>query len=340
MVEKSDPTEFVKLSTDDKLVVLLNCFHKLDNKLSDIGTRITTVESTLGDHTGSIKRIDGNLVANENRLVNLETSNATHQKEINELKESATFQSNECEALKLKVGVLEGVKTENVHLKKRVDDLENALMQEKIGRNDEQQYLRQASNIKICGVPAILGEDVQTKTATNPVTLEVVKQLVQQTDMYLPPTAIDVCHRLGNDPVSPILIRFQSKSDRVNFAAQKEKLKNVTSANIDLSGIQIPKSIQTVLDERKKEGRTSSRTPRGGRKPANVSEAPTGPTPIYLQDHLTARNKDLLKEAKTALKTSFKYPGYVMDGEIRAKRACRRRKVICHQVDCIYQSYS
>ena len=39
-----------------------------------------------------------------------------------------------------------------------------------------------------------------------------------------------------------------------------------------------------------------------------------------LQEHLTKRNKDLLKEAKATYKdVGFVYPGYVHHGEIRAK---------------------
>ncbi len=40
---------------------------------------------------------------------------------------------------------------------------------------------------------------------------------------------------------------------------------------------------------------------------------------IYMQEHLTKRNKDLLKAARFALKDSYEYPGYVLNGEIRVK---------------------
>ena len=185
----------------------------------------------------------------------------------------------------------------------------------------DRQYLRQSYNIKIGNIPTVTGEDVQTKTATNPVTLDVVKQVAQQTDMLLPLTAIDVCHRLGSEPSSPIIIRFRSKSDRWNFAAQKEKLKNVTAADIDLSGIQVPKHIQTALEKRKTDGR-GPRPARGGYKNATQRKPVVrdGSESIFLQDHLTQRNKDLLKEAKAAFKQTFQYPGYVMNGEIRVKR--------------------
>ena len=178
--------------------------------------------------------------------------------------------------------------------------------------------------MKVCGLSAQLGEDVQTKTSSNLVTLDVLKQLAAQNDIHLLPSAIDVCHRLSSDDNAPIIIRFESKSDRYNFVAQKEKLKNITSANIDLSSIKVPKNIQTILDQRKKEGKTGPRSNRGGyhnvaRRDAKAESGE--PTSIFLQDHLTQRNKDLLKEAKTALRDHFQFPGYVMDGQIRSRRA-------------------
>ena len=216
-----EEADIANLSVDDKLLLLLKQFQTFGDKLTDIGTRTTTAEGTLEQHSQSIKRIDGNLVGDANRLANLETSKVEQAKEIKELTESVAFLSQEYETFKLKIAELEGVKTENVHLKKRIDDLENALLNEKIGRNDEQQYLRQSYNIKICNIPTVTGEDVQTKSATNPITLEVVKQLARQTDMLLPPTAVDVCHRLGSDPGSPIIIRFRSKSDRYNCSERE-----------------------------------------------------------------------------------------------------------------------
>ena len=41
---------------------------------------------------------------------------------------------------------------------------------------------------------------------------------------------------------------------------------------------------------------------------------------IYIQEHLTKFNKMLLKEMKVKLSNSYKYPGYVKNGELRAKQ--------------------
>ncbi len=235
--------------------------------------------------------------------------------------------------MNLKVASIETIKLENVQLKKRLDDVSNDVDQEKIGRNASEQYLRTSLNIKICGVPAQPGEDVQTSAASNPVSIEVVKQVCQQLNVLLPPPAIDVCHRLSNDSASPIIIRFTSKSARFNFVAQKSNFKGATSADVDLSGIQLPQQIRAVMEKRGPLGGTRggfngarSRRPEGagiGGDPLSGAFGGGGfgePTPIYLQEHLTKRNKDLLKEAKTNLRDSFRFPGYVYHGEIRAKK--------------------
>ena len=321
------------LTTEQKIDILLEKFDTFDTKLTGIGTRLDVIEKTVSDQTTSINRIDGVLSTDSNRIKDLEDKQDDQTKSIEEVKSSAEFISKEFENMKLKVAEIDSVKTENVHLKKRIDDLSHDVLQEKVGRNIEQQYLRTSLNIKLCGVPAQTGEDVQTKSASNPVTLEVLKQVALQTDMLLPPSSIDVCHRLGSEPNSPIIIRFTSKSARFNFVSQKGKLKNFTSADLDLSGIQIPKQILELLESKQRNsvaGRGGSRGgSRGGfnnssRGGSNGASSFGGggftTTSIYLQDHLTKRNKDLLREAKDTLKGSFEFPGYVYHGEIRAKQ--------------------
>ncbi len=316
------------LTSDEKLDLLLKNFATFDNKITAIGSRLDSIESSVSVHSSSLQRIDRALISDNTRIKTLEDTSAGHTSLINEVKDSAKFLSDEYESMKLKLASINTLQSENVHLKKQIDDLENDVLQEKIARNGEQQYLRTSLNIKLCGVPSQPGEDIQTKTASNPVTLDVIKQVALQSDMHLPPSSIDVCHRLSDDPTAPIIIRFISKSSRFNFVAQKEKLKNITSADIDLSGIQIPKQL---LSERKDGHRGGSRggrnggatTRNGGIGEAVANEFSGGfgsPTHIYLQEHLTKRNKDLLKEAKSTLHETFEFPGYVYHGEIRAKR--------------------
>ena len=91
------------LTADDKLNLLLDRFALFDEKLTTIGTRIDSIEGTLGDHSQSIARIDGNLVADSNFLAAVETSSSEHRKEINELKESTKFLSDEYEKMKLQI---------------------------------------------------------------------------------------------------------------------------------------------------------------------------------------------------------------------------------------------
>ena len=120
-----------------------------------------------------------------------------------------------------------------------MDDLRNDLEQEKIGRNYSDQYHRTSINIKLCGVPAKPGEDVRGDTASNPVTLDVVRTICRQLDVHLPNDAVDVVHRLGDGSTAPIIIRFASKSACTNFVRQKGKF-NIASESVDLSNVQAP----------------------------------------------------------------------------------------------------
>ena len=304
-------------------------FTAFDSKLSVIGGRLDTVEKTLYDHTNSITQIDGVLASDSIRIKALEDNSAEQLQVVNELKTSTEFISSNYDALKLKVAEIDAIKAENVLLKKRADDLCNDVEQEKISRNIGEQYLRTSLNIKLCGVPAQPGEEIQTKNASNPVTVEVVKQVCQQLDVLLPPPAIDVCHRLSDDPLAPIIIRFMSKNTRFNFVAQKGKFDKVTSADVDLSSIQIPPQMLAESAKRATQGRGGSngaRSRRPNRTDLGASASSSTfeggfdePTPIYLQEHLTKRNKDLLKDAKSKLRGTFQFPGYVYHGEIRAK---------------------
>ena len=110
-------------------------------------------------------------------------------------------------------------------------------------------------------------------------------------------------------------------------------MKDVTTDKIDLSSVQVPKHIQDVLDQRKTTGasRAGPNASRGGynnvaRRHAKAES--NKPSYIQMQDHLTQRNKELLKEAKLALQESYQFPGYVMDGQIRARRAEKEKYTV------------
>ena len=89
-------------------------------------------------------------------------------------------------------------------------------------RNREQQYTRTSINLKLCGVPIQEGEEEVSNTKTNPITKFVIEKVCEAAGIQVPESSIDVCHRLGNDTHSPIIIRFSSKSARFDFYNQKD----------------------------------------------------------------------------------------------------------------------
>ena len=117
--------------------------------------------------------------------------------------------------------------------------------------------------------------------------------------------------RLGDDTVSPIIIRFTGKGARYHFHNQRKKLKNVTSRDVNFEGL--PK-IQQQPDR-------NGRARRGGgrKQQREPTVIPEEGLQMYTQDHLTKFSKSLLKATKTALKGKFQFPAYVMDGEVRCK---------------------
>ena len=117
----------------------------------------------------------------------------------------------------------------------------------------------------------------------------------------------------SEERASPIIIRFRSKNARFNFFAQRKQLNNFTAQDIDFSGFD---NEDTQRSNRNRNGGPGDN--RGG--PNGISNRMTL-SPVYMQEHLTKANKDLLKLAKTELGNIFKFPGYAMNGEIRARRA-------------------
>ena len=198
---------------------------------------------------------------------------------------------------------------ENAHLKKEIDDLKNNLEQQKIQINVGQQYHRTAVNVKLCGVPVQPGED-DTSSVSNSATLEAIKRVCTAAEIQYDPSDIDVCHRMGSDfernPCPLIIIRFGSKRARYRFFGQRKKLssrdKSITSHDVDFTQFDV--------------GDDANQHQNKAAKP------PTGPPPhtkIFMQEHLTKMNKELLKMAKEQLKDICQFPGYVMEGEVRAK---------------------
>ena len=190
---------------------------------------------------------------------------------------------------------------ENVYLKSMMHDVKSKLEEEQVKRNIDAQYHRTSLNLKLCGVPFQPGEEVKTQNPNNAVTCEVVKRVCVAAHINLPQNAIDVCHRLGDDDYSPIIIRFFGKSSRYSFFTQRYKLKDITSTCIDftkLPHVNYPPNIKR-------------RTPIRDNKESD----------IFVQEHLTKYSKNLLNAAKKTLQKHFEYPGYIMNGEVRCKKS-------------------
>ena len=134
---------------------------------------------------------------------------------------------------------------------------------------------------------------------------------------------IDVCHRLGRHGSGPIIIRFATKSARFDFVKQGLlKLKGITSSQLDFSKLKthqrpgsIPPTNVTVTRSKSSLGGDSNETNASN----NPDDSVERDSPIYIQEHLTQYNKSLLSDTRAALQQTHRYPGYVKNGEIRAK---------------------
>ena len=91
----------------------------------------------------------------------------------------------------------------------------------------------------MCGLPLQPGEDERADTPSNPVTRELLERVCQTASITLPPSAIDVCHRLGNERRSPIIIRFTSKSARYLFFSQRYKLTKISTLDVNYTNLPV-----------------------------------------------------------------------------------------------------
>ena len=306
------------LSTDQKLDLILKRTDKLDklcetveafgNRIAALETTTQTLSTGLADETSQ-----RNVLAGDVDVLKRDTYNA-HQ--------SLTFLSAKYDELLLQDEQKKKITTdiallqaENLNLKKCIDNLKNNLEQSNSARNIDSQYHRTSLNIKLCGLPTQPGEEESTDGPSNSTTKELIELLCKTAGITMKKDAIDVCHRLGRDGNGPIIIRFATKSARFDFVRQgNARLKNLTTADIDFTKM-------------KKRNVPPQATPAVTRHRASTTEVTNNaaeydvidPAPIYLQEHLTKYNKDLLTETRRILKDTHDYPGYVKDGQIRVK---------------------
>lgn len=203
--------------------------------------------------------------------------------------------------------------------------LENELEQEKASRNEDAQHARSSTHVKLCGLPMQDGEDeYDQRSSDNPVTRALVVKVAGVADMRdFDSDQIDVCHRLGSDENSPIIIRFKHKCERMAFFHQRKNLANVTKSELGLVP-RDPAKVAEMASARGARGGGRGGRGRGGgrgggaRGGDNREERGDG---IFMQDSLTHYSSQILSLVKDATsKLNFKYAGYVFNGQIRAKK--------------------
>lgn len=319
------------LTTDQKLDLMLKRLDTLDNineTVSNIDRRLNQIELD----NESIKR---DLVLETQERIKLATTVSEVSVKANEVEAAVSFLSDKYEGIinaeaaqkekvdKNSTDILM-LKQENTILKSSIANLRNDLEQANITRNIEQQYHRTSLNIKLCGVPTQPGEEESLDGPSNCVTRDVIDLVCKTAGITVKRDAIDVCHRLGKLGKGPIIIRFATKCARFDFVKQgQSKLKGLTSDKIDFTKIKkrgLPPA--TVAVTRRRAENEESEQPE-----QQVAEDERS-HPIYLQEHLTAFNKNLLRDTRAALDATHQYPGYVKNGEIRVKEKADSKYVV------------
>ena len=262
------------------------------------------------------------------RIANVGKGIQNHTEVLKDVQESCTFLSNSYELLKELPKELAALKHENVLLKKCNDDLTIRLQNEEISGNNGRQYQRDVHNVKLVGIPHQEYEDY-SKTKSNPVTLEVVKRVCDAASISFDQRNVDVCHRLGKSSVerpAAIILRFPTKFWRNEFYDQRDNLKTITQRDLDFTGVtegmDLIARVQRNVAAATPEGKKKSYPLRRQSTNHTASAAPSASaldTPIFMAEHLTKRNQDLLKAAKIKCKGRYEFPGYFKDGEVRVK---------------------
>ena len=160
-----------------------------------------------------------------------------------------------------------------------------------------------AINFKLLGVPAQVGEDEKTSKC-NFASLKVLEKIAMAAKIDgFRKEQVDVCHRVSEDYYSPMIVRFHKMADKCNFYEQKSKLRDITPLNANLSENDAQRAEKIV--EIKSFNKNFNK-----QRPA-----------FMLQEHLTKRNRNLLKKTKEKAKgLGYKFPGYVTNNEVRCRK--------------------
>lgn len=309
-----------------KLDILLNRtkdLEKLQTLVNEINCRLIDVEKKLSDVDQKSKTAIKDVETKVNARVDI-------------IEKSTVFISSEYDGQKKSIVNLlkrdTEIKTDLNSIHSKLAQLENDLEQEKAARNDDAQHARSSTHAKIHGIPIQTGEDdFDQSSSDNAVTRALIIKLASVAKMSnFEEDQIDVCHRVGADSDSPIIIRFKCKRDRMNFFKQRKSVTKIQPT--DLNCIEFQPSAASVRGGGNR-GRGGVRGGRGASRGGGSRPAGGGPIiagggdndagergPIFIQESLTKYSSDLLKSLKAVTNgKNYKYGGYIFNGQIRAK---------------------
>ena len=237
---------------------VLKKLNEILKKQSSLETKIDNLTVKVDEFDLRFTKIEGRITANENSINESKESTTKNSVDIKVLQTNFVDVEDSCKHISAQYDEVlktanknsanftdsnarfKSLSDENVLLKKQISDCRNELTQEKTARNSDAQYQRTSINVKLCGLPLQPGEEIQTNTPSNPVTSALVQRVCEASSISLiSANDIDVCHRLGSQPRSPIIIRFVSKSARYNFFSQRWRLREIDTSKIDYDGLPV-----------------------------------------------------------------------------------------------------
>ena len=296
---------------------------RLENNLESLHSKFDKIDRRLDELENKNKELSSQVNVNTKNIADLQLVSNTVEDSVNfiskqydDLNPIARRNVNDLAQLSLQ---LKTVSEENVRLKSKIALCRHDIEVERIQRNTDAQYQRTSINIKLCGLPTQPGEDERSPTdPSNAVTLELINRVCTAAGITFEEGDIDVCHRLGSKPRSPIIIRFTSKRNRYKFYGQRAKLENVSTTDIDYNNL--PKPSKSPRNEGRKSWSLRSQSAQDPPQRDEYGEQEQANS-IYMQEHLTQHTKKLLHQTRETLKDmNFAYGGYIKDGEVRVKK--------------------
>lgn len=286
------------MGVEEKLETLIKTVDQLNVKIDGIGTTVKSIETR-------VKNIELEVGDVEGRVSKLETDFDFYSTSYEEFKQD----------IKSTNGKIAELTKENQSLKQANDDFHQQFENERSLRNSEAQYNRSALNLRLTGVPRQAGEEKMDKKC-NTVTLETIKKIAAAANMSdFKSEQVDVCHRVGADHYAPIVIRFDRMSYKCNFFDQKSVIAELPPSTCELEEddaerAEYVKSMKIYNPRFNKE------------RPA-----------FYIQEHLTRYTAELLKQTKIKARLcGYKFPGYVMNSEVRARKVEGGRYIVIKEM--------